>query len=176
MMWLAQFISRLTTRKTLMLSWLGVFVPSLALAQHGPSRHAPVNPSSYDVGTVITFSGTVSQARDGGAETQHLLVNVGADTVQVHLGPTAFLIERMVEIRVGDSVEVTGSRVMIGESRVVLAREIRKGNDTWALRETSGQPLWSPRAAKSKGIWTPKTLMATALAVKVIALVAMLRR
>lgn len=176
MMWLARFMSRLTTRNTLMLSWLGVFVPSLALAQPGPGRHAPVNPPSYDARSVITFNGTVSQASDGGAETQHLLVNVGADTVQVHLGPTAFLIERMIEIRVGDSVEVTGSRVMIGESRVVLARAIRKGNDTWAFRDASGQPLWSPRAAKSKGMWTRKTLMATALAVKGIALVVMLRR
>jgi hypothetical protein len=40
-------------------------------------------------------------------------------TVEIHLALTAFLTEKKVDVRKGDTLEVTGSRLTIGESRVL---------------------------------------------------------
>ena len=44
-----------------------------------------------------------------------------------------------------DAVEILGSRVTIDEDAVLLARQIKKGEATWTLRDASGRPLWSGR-------------------------------
>lgn len=71
-----------------------------------------------------------------------------------------------MEIRKGDALEVTGSRVTIGESHVVLAREIRKGANAWTLRDAAGQPLWSPVQKEPRRFWTKKKIFLFVLAGK----------
>lgn len=58
---------------------------------------------------------TVGLGRDG-VQNRHLLLKTDTDTVRVHLGPPAFLNDQKVEIRKGDALEVTGSRVPVGDS------------------------------------------------------------
>jgi hypothetical protein len=65
------------------------------------------------------------------------------EALEVHLGPAAYLAERAIVIAKGDALEVLGSRVSIGQEPVLLARQIKKGEATWRLRDTSGRPLWS---------------------------------
>jgi hypothetical protein len=43
----------------------------------------------------------------------------------------------------GDEIAITGSKVKQGETDLILAREIVKGNDTFALRDEKGEPVWS---------------------------------
>lgn len=74
---------------------------------------------------------------------RQLALKTDTGTVEVRLGPPTFLTEQKVEIAKGDTIEVIGSRVTIGESQVVLAREIRKGDAAWTLRDNGGQPLWT---------------------------------
>lgn len=49
---------------------------------------------------------------------------------------TVYLAEQKIVIAKGDAVEVLDSTVTIDEERV-LARRIKKGTDTWTLRDTS---------------------------------------
>lgn len=149
------------------LSALGVFVPSTVFAQHGSGTHGPGSVQqqqgpAYDTKSEATFHGTIADVKTGrsalygflfrihtlglgqmGAEEKQLLLKTGTETIEIQLGPSAFLTENKVEIGKGDTLEVTGSRVTIGESQVVLAREIRKADNAWALRDATGQPLWS---------------------------------
>lgn len=122
------------------LSSLGVFVPSTVFAQHRPGMHGPGSGPDYDTTSEATFTGTVEDVRTGRSalywlsqihtmglghkrvQEKQLLLKTETDTIQIHLGPTAFLTEKQVEIRKGDILEVTGSRVTIGESQLVLAR------------------------------------------------------
>lgn len=186
------------------LSSLGVLVPSPVFAQHGPGRHRPDSvqrqqgPSThegpaYDTTSEATFKGTVANVKTGRSalywfarihtlglghtevrETQ-LALKTDTGSVEIHLGPSAFLTERKVEIRTGDTVELTGSRVTIGESHVVLAREIRKGDNTWTLRDATGRPLWSSSQPEARGFWTKKRVVLAIVVVKVAALATVLR-
>ena len=75
----------------------------------------------------------------------HLLVKMGNEGIEVHLGPTAYLSEQKIVIAKGDAVEILGSRVTIDEEAVLLARRIKKDEAMWTLRDAPGRPLWGGR-------------------------------
>jgi hypothetical protein len=106
----------------------------------------------YDAKTETTITGTVEsietitgpggRGRRGLGGT-HLIVKTKADTLEVHVGPTAYLTDHKITLTTGDTVEILGSRVTIDDEPVLLARQITKGTDKWTLRDASGRPLWS---------------------------------
>ena len=147
---------------------IGLFAPATIDAQHGPTPHAagssqqPHGPgqhpsgattAAYDITTEVTLTGSVvyvnavahgssaTAAQDG-----TLMLRTDSGTVDVQLAPAAFLAEKKVKIAKGDTIAVIGSRVTSGDSQVLLARELRKGNTAWTLRSTGGTPLWAPPA------------------------------
>jgi hypothetical protein len=61
----------------------------------------------------------------------------------VHAGPSWFLAEKQTEFSKAEPIEVTGSRVKIGETEALIAREINKGDKTLTLRNAQGIPVWS---------------------------------
>jgi hypothetical protein len=181
----------------LTLSPLGMFVPRAVLAQHGRGRHGgdpgPQEHPAYETNTEARFRGTVADVKTGAsaldgvvavhtlgrrrtrAQEKRLLLKTDAGTVDIQLGPTAFLNAKKVEIKKGDTLEVTGSRVTIGESHVILAREIRKGANVWALRDATGRPLWSSARTQARGFWTTKRVLLAVVVIKVVALATVLR-
>lgn len=200
-----QRVPRWFTVSVVSLWSLGVFVPSKVLAQHGPSRDdtrreqpqedpEPQEGPAYDPSTEVIFSGTVTDVKGGGpgrlgwlmkvhtfglghkgVQEKELLLKTDTDMVRIHLGPTAFLTDQKVEIRKGDTLAVTGSRVTIGDSQLVLAREIRKADNTWTLRDAGGQPRWNVAQTEARGFWTTKKVLLTVVAVKVALLFTVLR-
>ena len=182
---------------------LGVFNPPMVFGQHGPGRHGSGSTGrhdagsheapTYDVTREATFKGTVANVKSGRSVLHRLLqihtmgvaggqgqekrvvldTDVGA--LQIHLGPTKFLAEQKLEIRKGDTLEVTGSRITMGESQMVLAREIRKGDNAWALRDATGQPLWAMVPTEARGFWTKKKVFLAVAVAKVVALATVLR-
>ena len=154
----------------LMLSSIGLFWPVLSFAQHGPNAaqhqlgadrqmRPERRPLAYDTQTETTITGTIQDLKDGGGRAggpgpmaipdwtlgihdRFFMLKTGEETVEVRLAPTAFLAEKNVDIRNGDTVEVIGSRVRVGKADVLLAREIRKGETLWTLRDVNGTPLW----------------------------------
>lgn len=72
-------------------------------------------------------------------------------------------------------MEVTGSRATIGPAHVVLAREIRKADRTWTLRDATGQPLWVSAETEARGFWTTKRILLAVVVVKVALLATVLR-
>jgi hypothetical protein len=117
----------------------------------------------YDTATEVTLAGTVERVitidemagRGGrgrgmgmGMGGTHLMLKTDQETIEVHLGPSAYLKEQHVEIAAGDAIEVVGSRVTMNESEGVLARELRKGDHSWTLRDADGRPKWSMMGAR----------------------------
>jgi hypothetical protein len=105
----------------------------------------------YDTKTEATFTGSVESVETvtpqgagrrslGGL---HLMLRTSTETFEVHLGPAAFLKGRGVEVATGDTLDILASRVTMAGEPVLLAREIKKGDRTWTLRDASGRPLWS---------------------------------
>lgn len=105
----------------------------------------------YDVKTETTIKGTVESvetitaAGGRGLGGTHLTAKTEKETLEVHVGPTAYLTEKGITLVKGDTLEILGSRVTIDKERVVIARQIKKGDNTWTLRDAAGRPLWSGR-------------------------------
>jgi hypothetical protein len=116
------------------------------------SAGGPQSGPIYDTKTETTITGTVERIdtvnppegrgrRSMGGT--HLVLKSAAETIAVHVGPTAYLEQEKVVLAVGDTVKILGSRVTIDNEPVLLVREISKGESTWTLRTAAGRPLWS---------------------------------
>jgi DNA/RNA endonuclease YhcR with UshA esterase domain len=135
--------------KTWRLLSVGVVVLGLstaAFAQRGMRRGM----GNYNPSTEVTVTGTVDEVRQipaagRGGGGLHLVVGTEKGPMTVHLGPAAFVSSKNFNVAKGDALTVTGSKVTMAGEEVVLAREIRKGEQLLTLREPNGAPLWSGR-------------------------------
>ena len=108
----------------------------------------------YDAKTETTIAGTVESLENitgaGGRGRRgmggtHLVVKTDKEAVDVHVGPTAYLAEKGITLAKGDRLEILGSRVTVDNEAFLIARQIKKGDNTWMLRDASGRPAWSGR-------------------------------
>ena len=111
-------------------------------AQSAEAHHAP-----YNLDTVETLHGTIIRVdqmpgRRQGMVGIHGELATDTDTVTVHFGPYSFLHEQSFEIRVGDEIEVTGSKIMHENRPALLAANVKRGEEELGLRDQNGKPLW----------------------------------
>jgi hypothetical protein len=147
---------------------LGVMLVCLAmacpaLAQTGPGGMDPggggrgmgmgggMGPRLYNPQTVTTVTGQVEKLEDlpsmgggGGRGMQYRGVTLNTDqgSLMVHLGPGWYLDEKKFPIKVGDTVEVTGSKVTLNNQPALIAREVKVNGTTLKLRDDQGLPVW----------------------------------
>jgi hypothetical protein len=119
-----------------------VLVAVVAMAQ---GRAAPA--SEYDPAAEVTVRGEVQQVHESKVATDHpglhFVLKTEAETVEVHACPVRFLHELEFTIVTGDTLTVLGSRPK--GAAVIVAREIRKGQESIVLRDARGVPNWLPR-------------------------------
>ncbi len=133
--------------KTVLLAVLTLGIGAAASVQYGRGR-VP----RYDASTEVTVSGTVQHLQEegiarwgtGGA---HLILNTGSGRLLVRLGPRRFLSQQHFRLSDGDRIQVTGSKVKIGDEEAILAREVRLNDRILTLRDKRGKPQW-PSAAR----------------------------
>ena len=102
----------------------------------------------YDPRTVENLSAEVVSVdivtpMSGMSQGVHLVVKSGEDPVSVHLGPSWFIENQDIQLEVGDRIELKGSRVTLGGAAVVIAAEVKKGEQVLVLRDAEGIPVWS---------------------------------
>ena len=112
----------------------------------------------FDSATVGTLEGTVEnvdkELLSPGVGLMDSLVVLDVKTAsgkeRVHVGPDDYLKQQGIEIKKGDRVEVTGSRLTTdGENLFVASNLILKGNGkVLTLRQNDGTPKWN----QGKGI------------------------
>jgi hypothetical protein len=73
----------------------------------------------------------------------HLMVETSKETISVHLGPSWFIDEQKVKIALQDQVQIKGSRIMFNGKPVIIAEEVKKGEEELKLRDGNGSPAWS---------------------------------
>jgi hypothetical protein len=102
----------------------------------------------YDPATEATVVGTVTGVRTvahgNGHEGVHVDLAAGSTAYDVHLGPSFHLEEIDLRPQVDDELQVLGS-IQGGEPIVLVAREVRRGDRTWTLRDPDGRPRWRGR-------------------------------
>jgi DNA/RNA endonuclease YhcR with UshA esterase domain len=100
----------------------------------------------YDPNTEITVKGTVEKVTEIGEQGRtgtHLTLRTNEQTYDVHVGPSAYVAASGFTFLAGDQVEVTGSKIKVGGSDAIVAREIRKDGKVLTLRDRQGIPKWS---------------------------------
>ena len=102
----------------------------------------------YDPKTVETIKGEVTKVDyvtplKGMGHGVHLLLKTEQGMIHVHLGPAWYVENQDVKIAPKDRVEVKGSRVTIEGTPVVIAAEVRKGDEVLSLRDDNGVPRWA---------------------------------
>ena len=124
-----------------------LFVTMALLAALSASAQTPGSRSRlYDPTTETTIKGNVDQVTQpsrGRMSGTHLFVKTDAMTVEVALGPSAFVNGKGYSFAKGDAVEVTGSKVMLSGKEYVIAREVVKDGKTLTLRDKNGIPEWA---------------------------------
>lgn len=104
----------------------------------------------YNAATEVTFSGAVDEVKlvpssGRGPGGLHLMVKSGTGIQDVRVGPMSYVTSKNFEFAKGDAITVTGSKVTMGGQEIVIAREIKKGDQVLTLRDAKGIPLWSGR-------------------------------
>ncbi len=119
-------------------------------APAGPPASAP----RYDPSTEVTLAGSVEAVTQvtspKGRGGTHLTLKTEKETIDVHVGPSGYLTRKQISFAKGDQIEVTGSRVKFGDTDALIAREIKKGEQTFTLRNAQGIPLWSRRSGRHR--------------------------
>lgn len=102
----------------------------------------------FDPKSIETVEGVVSEVRrqapmKGMGPGVHLTLKTEKEALDVHLGPAWFLDRQDVEVRKGDTVSVTGSRIVFEGKPALVATRLTLGEETLTLRDESGFPVWS---------------------------------
>ncbi|ABF39977.1 hypothetical protein Acid345_0974 [Candidatus Koribacter versatilis Ellin345] len=121
----------------LLLAGCMTLMTSFALAQsNGPK---------YDPSTEVTLKGTVQEIKmvPGPYEGVHVMLKTSTDTILVHLAPQGFLKMLDFDVKVGDSVEVTGCKITGEMGPEILSKDVKAGNNEITLRDKKGAPAWA---------------------------------
>jgi DNA/RNA endonuclease YhcR with UshA esterase domain len=120
-----------------------VLAVSVAALAQGPSPRR----RRYDPKTEITVKGTVEDVQQytgrHGMTGVHLILKTDSSTLDVHVGPSAYISQQHFSFAKGDSIEVVGSKITLRGTETLLAREITKDGKTLVLRDAQGIPQWA---------------------------------
>jgi hypothetical protein len=136
-----------------------VLSTGLALAQAPAPAPAPAPGAAgtggtggmprYDKKTETTLKGPILEVKlvetPGGVQGTHFLLKQGQQTIEVFAGPSVYLTGQGMTFAKGEAVEVIGSRVQVAGIPALLARQIKKGDKTLALRDETGFPAWAKK-------------------------------
>ena len=132
---------------------LALVVP--ALAKPGPGGKCPggMGGRLYNPQTVATVKGTVEKVEEStmGMDFRELRLKTDQGSLQVYLGPGWFLDEKKFVVKVGDTMEVTGSQVTLNNQPALIAREVKVNGATLKLRDDQGVPVWRGMGRSSSG-------------------------
>lgn len=128
-------------RCVFIIALVGALLLSVALAEKAPKV-------KYDPATETKISGTIEDVKEfqcpvSGTVGFHIALKTGDGIVLVHVAASKFMKDYEITFEKGQHIDVVGSKVKLenGED-AVLAREIVRGQSTYAFRDKQGNPLW----------------------------------
>jgi hypothetical protein len=133
------------------LSILSLLLAGAAWGQTSPQEGQGGGPSGlYNPQTVVTVAGVVVSmtppaVQRGLPYLVYLTLKTREGKITVFLGPNHYVDKLPVQIKALDSIQVTGSKIIWEGAPVILAAEIKKGDQVLKLRDAHGVPVWSGR-------------------------------
>ncbi len=127
------------------------FMIPYGFGQQSPDKQCcnKANKSIYDSKNIIAVNGEIMQvilvkSRRPEKKGIHLILKSDKkDTIEIHLGPKHYIDEQKFTLKENDKIKVLGSKVIMNQKEVIIAREIEKENQLLRLRDENGAPLWS---------------------------------
>ncbi len=103
----------------------------------------------YNPDSTVTFQGNVVRVErfvptGEIMETVQLVIEHDDEPTLVHLGPLWFIHYKDFDIHEGNMARITGSRVELNGTAIVVVNEIESEGHSLSLRNEAGFPLWSP--------------------------------
>jgi hypothetical protein len=124
---------------------------SLRRASMGRGGAAGMLTLMYDPKTVTTVKGAVESLGTlpptaGGKPNaiRSAVLKTEQGNIRVYLGPDWYLDQQKISLAVGDQLEVTGSKVTMEGQPCIIAKDLKKGDKTVALRDDKGSSAWPP--------------------------------
>ncbi len=102
----------------------------------------------YDPSTEAKIKGEIEEVKEfecpvSGTLGFHIVLKAPDHTYTVHVAAAKFIKEYEITFAKGDQVVVVGSKVKLADGQeAILAREITRGQSTYAFRDKTGRPLW----------------------------------
>jgi len=123
---------------------LAVAVICVLLLTFGVSFRA-AGPVKYNAATETKTLGVVESTQDfacpvsEGEIGSHIKIRTSEGLVQVHLAPARIVRAHNIRFSPGEKIEVIGSKVRYQGNDDVIAREIIRGTDFFAIRDSNGK-------------------------------------
>ena len=136
---------------TLVIAGLATTAYAQGGMHHGGRMYNPATEATV-TGTVDVIKNLASPGRGGGG--LHLVMSTASGPIEVRVGPASFVSSKGFTFAIGDALTVVGSKVTMAGQEVLIAREIKKGDQVLTLRDAKGFPLWSGRG-RSQPATTP---------------------
>jgi sporulation protein YlmC with PRC-barrel domain len=95
----------------------------------------------FDPKKIETVSGEILRV-EYYEESRLIIYTDAKKPVLVALGPTGYLESQPNVLRPGNRVTVTGSRVIVDDTPLLIATKIREGKEEMRLRDNEGHPIW----------------------------------
>ena len=103
---------------------------------------------NYNPQTVTTMKGVVEsletlppKSKAPGA-IRSAVLKTEQGKITVYLAPDSYLQEQKISLKAGDELEVTGSKVTLGQQPSLIAKDLRVGGKSITLRDERGEPVW----------------------------------
>lgn len=140
-------------KRLLMIIFLAVLVTPLlttALAQKrsGQGMKKQMYQREYNMDSVETIEGEVVEVtynpsrRNTARMGVHMMVATDSDTMPVHLGPVWYMQQQEQQMKKGDKVTITGSRITFDGAPALVAGSVKRNQMTLQLRDQNGYPVW----------------------------------
>jgi len=102
----------------------------------------------YDPKAIETITGSVEKvdkimSGNGKPYEVHLQVKTDKESIDVHLGQNWRIENQDIKIIPGDKVAIKGSRAIFQGRPVIIAAEVKKGDEVLQLRDENGVPIWA---------------------------------
>ena len=106
----------------------------------------------YDLQSETKIKGDVEEVKVFALGTRkdfvELIVKSGENKMEIYVCPKPFQDEMAITLSKGDTLTITGAKVKREEADIILARELVRGQDTFLLRDSKGNPIWDWRTGK----------------------------
>ena len=112
----------------------------------------PATAPKYDNQTETKTKGVIEEIKTftlgKRADYTELILKSGDDKLEIYLSPKPYQDEMGMAFAKGDEIGITGSKIKLEDTNVILAREVVKGTDTLMFRDDKGKPIWDERTGK----------------------------